>query len=258
MIEKSFDVAFIAELALREKQIQQNYRPIIAVHKWFPRRPGTLFRALLLAEFREGTLQDNYYEANNLQGIQVADPFMGGGTPLLEANRLGCDITGYDINPTAYWIVRQEIDSLDLSAYRQAAHKLIESLNHQIGLLYKTNCLHCGSAEAHVKYFLWVKTQTCQHCHRRVDLFPGYLLAENRRHPKHVCICSRCGELTESGERRNQDPCTTCQASLSPGSVTLHCGSATLAEIPDASLDAVLTDPPYFGNVQYAEVMDFC
>jgi hypothetical protein len=25
-----------------------------------------------------------------------------------------------------------------------------------------------------------------------------------------------------------------------------------------SSLDAVLTDPPYFGNVQYAELMDFC
>jgi len=24
---------------------------------------------------------------------------MGGGTPLIEANRLGCDIIGYDINP---------------------------------------------------------------------------------------------------------------------------------------------------------------
>jgi len=43
-------------MALREKQIQQNYRPIIAVHKWFARR--------------------------------LADPFMGGGTPLIEANRL--------------------------------------------------------------------------------------------------------------------------------------------------------------------------
>src|SRR5262249_30299929 len=40
--------------------------------------------------------------------------------------------------------------------------------------------------------------------------------------------------------------------------VTLHCGSATLAPMAPASLDAVLTDPPYFGNVQYAELMDFC
>ena len=46
MIEKNFDISFIANLALREKQIQQNYRPIIAVHKWFARRPGTLFRGL--------------------------------------------------------------------------------------------------------------------------------------------------------------------------------------------------------------------
>lgn len=30
---QNFDIFFIAELALREKQIQQNYRPIIAVHK---------------------------------------------------------------------------------------------------------------------------------------------------------------------------------------------------------------------------------
>ena len=36
-----FDVSLIAQMALREKQIQQNYRPIIGVHKWFARRPGT-------------------------------------------------------------------------------------------------------------------------------------------------------------------------------------------------------------------------
>jgi adenine-specific DNA methylase len=97
MIEHNFDIPFVAAMALREKQIQQNYRPIIAVHKWFARRPGTLFRALLLAEFGTSALRDIYFKANNLVGIRVADPFMGGGTPLLEANRLGCDVIGYDI-----------------------------------------------------------------------------------------------------------------------------------------------------------------
>jgi len=48
-IEHVFDVLFVAALSLKEKQIQQNYRPIIAVHKWFTRRPGTLFRALVLS-----------------------------------------------------------------------------------------------------------------------------------------------------------------------------------------------------------------
>jgi hypothetical protein len=40
--------------------------------------------------------------------------------------------------------------------------------------------------------------------------------------------------------------------------VNLYCQSATSAEPQPNSLDAVFTDPPYFGNVQYAELMDFC
>jgi hypothetical protein len=51
MIEKNFDIPFISDLALHEKQIQQNYRPIIAVHKWFARRPGTLFRGFCCPSF---------------------------------------------------------------------------------------------------------------------------------------------------------------------------------------------------------------
>lgn len=113
-IESRFDISFVAELALREKQLQQNYRPVIAVHKWFARRPGTLFRALLLAEFAEGNLAEAFYRPHSMAGLRVADPFMGGGTPLIEANRIGCDVVGFDINPMAWWIVRQEIDWIDL------------------------------------------------------------------------------------------------------------------------------------------------
>ena len=133
MIEKAFDVPFIADLALHEKQVQQNYRPIIAVHKWFARRPGTLFRGLLLSEFAKGPLRDTFFQAHRLNKVKIADPFMGGGTPLVEANRLGCDVVGYDINPMAYWIVRQEIEHLDLNTYRQAAHDLQAQLEKDVG-----------------------------------------------------------------------------------------------------------------------------
>jgi len=83
-IERNFDVAFVAEMALREKQIQQNYRPVIAVHKWFARRPGTLFRALILSEFVDAPIEQTFFSSHDLRGIRIADPFMGGGTPLLE------------------------------------------------------------------------------------------------------------------------------------------------------------------------------
>jgi hypothetical protein len=40
--------------------------------------------------------------------------------------------------------------------------------------------------------------------------------------------------------------------------IDLRCGDAAVADLAPRSLDAVFTDPPYFGNVQYAELMDFC
>lgn len=214
MIEKNFNISFISDLSLHEKQIQQNYRPIIAVHKWFARRPGTLFRGLLLSEFAEGSLRENFYKAHKLQGIKIADPFMGGGTPLIEANRLGCDIVGYDINPMAYWIVRQEIESIDLKAYREAADALKNWLEKKAGNYYKTTCLKCGNMNAHVKYFIWVKTLRCGGCGETYDLFPGYLLATNRRHPKNVVICSACGQLNELEDRKKPGICYTCGVNL--------------------------------------------
>lgn len=229
-IEQNYSVEFVAELALREKQIQQNYRPIIAVHKWFARRPGTLFRGLLLSEFGDRPVEETYYRANNFEGISVADPFMGGGTPLIEANRLGCNVIGTDINPMAAWIVREEIDSLDLDAYAKTASRLLMHLGREVGALYKTRCPVTGRADAEVKYFLWVKTGTCTACAKAFDLFPGYVLAEDVRHPTYVLVCSSCGDLNEVADPKNPGPCA-CGAALSTeGSVKRnkcacpHCG----------------------------------
>jgi putative DNA methylase len=219
VIETAFDVPFVADQALHEKQIQQNYRPIIAVHKWFARRPGTLFRGLLLSEFVAGDLRESFFKSHNLSKLRVLDPFMGGGTPLIEANRLGCDIVGYDINPMAYWIVKQEIDHIDTESYADSARGLRQELETDIGWLYRTTCLLCGSPDAHVKYFIWVKTHRCSKCSQAFDLFPGYVLAENRRHPAFVVVCSSCGELNELADPNNPHHCRLCSALLRPSGV---------------------------------------
>jgi len=214
MIERDFDISFIGGLALQEKQIQQNYRPIIAVHKWFARRPGTLFRGLLLSEFVQAPIAQSYYHAHDLAGLCIADPFMGGGTPLLEANRLGCDVVGHDINPMSYWIVRQEIEHLDLNAYREGAQRLIQELHGKVGSFYRTRCLKCGSEDAHVKYFLWVKTGICRKCKSEIRLFPGYIISLNRRHPKYVMLCGACGALSETDDRKHPGDCASCGHAL--------------------------------------------
>jgi adenine-specific DNA methylase len=211
-LECRFDIGFTASLAQKEKQIQQNYRPVIGIHKWFARRPGTVFRNLLLAEFDgENSLQEDYWRAHQFKGV-LADPFMGGGTPLLEANRLGFSVIGTDINPMAFWIVRQSLAPLDLAAFVQHAGTVVRELEQEIGSFYKTRCKYCGQI-ADVKYFLWVKTQTCPQCGTENDLFPGYLLAEAKRHPKHVVVCRNCGELNEferQPTKDNPEPCCAC------------------------------------------------
>ncbi|MBN1661084.1 MAG: DUF1156 domain-containing protein [Anaerolineae bacterium] len=217
MIEVHFDVPFVAELAHREKQIQQHYRPVIGVHKWFARRPGTLFRALLLAEFANDTpLRHQFFQGHNLGPRVIGDPFMGGGTPVLEANRLGCHVVGIDVNPMAYWIVRQELGPLDRKAFRAAGKGVAQAVENEIGVLYQTTCSSCGNTSAPVKYFLWVKQQPCMACGGAVDLFPGYLVAKNERHPNYVLVCPACGSLNEVASLGDVEAGVECRVCAAP------------------------------------------
>ncbi|WP_454624846.1 DUF1156 domain-containing protein [Bradyrhizobium cenepequi] len=214
-IERRFDISLIASLALKEKQIQQNYRPIIAVHKWFARRPGTLFRGLLLSEFAaDRRLDEAYFSGQDFKGRVVADPFMGGGTPLIEANRVGCDVIGADINPMSAWIVNEEIEHLDHDAYRKASSRLVSHLQEKVGDLYVTDCPTYGDKNVPVKYFLWVKTLPCEKCAHSIDLFPGYLIADDTRHPLNVLACGHCGELNEVADLKKLGRCTHCKSNL--------------------------------------------
>ena len=215
-IEQRFDVPLIAAMALREKQIQQKYRPIISVHKWFARRPGTLFRGLVLSEFGKGPLKNAFFRANDFSGLRIADPFMGGGTPLIEANRVGCDVEGCDVNPMAAWIVREEIEHIDMAAYEQAVDALTGVLRSEIGRYYRTSCCQYGDEDVPVKSFLWVKQLDCEVCRMSFDLFPGYLLAKNRRHPQNVLVCSTCGDLNEVMDRNSPGDCASCGSRLQP------------------------------------------
>lgn len=212
-LENHFDATFTAALALREKQIQQNYRPIIGIHKWFARRPGTVFRNLLLAEFNGAEpLATAYWRAHGFRGT-IADPFMGGGTPIYEANRLGFGVVGCDVNPMAYWVVRQSLAQLDLGGFMCQAEVVAGDLDREIGDLYETRCTKCGGI-ATAKYFLWVKIAGCPLCGTDNDLFPGYLLAEAMRHPRYVVACAHCGALGEHDRQpRKTDPlpCPHCE-----------------------------------------------
>jgi len=227
-LEQRFDPSFVAVLALREKQVQQNYRPVIAIHKWFARRPGSVFRSLMLSEFVDAPLEESYWQSNDVEGL-IADPFMGGGTTIFEALRLGLAVVGCDINPMAYWLVRQAVEPLDLPAFRSVADGVIERTAAKIGKLYTTACLTCDD-NIPVKYFMWAKCCPCPECGARVDLHPGYLLAEAVRHPREVYNCPSCDSLCEI-EHGAVKQCPNCARDLSHGNTKrgkaecLSCGT---------------------------------
>jgi len=54
-----------------------------------------------IAEYQ---LWEQFYNGTHLKGKIVFDPFMGGGTTIIEALRLGCKVIGRDINPVAWFI----------------------------------------------------------------------------------------------------------------------------------------------------------
>jgi adenine-specific DNA methylase len=216
-LETGFDVPFVARLALREKQVQQSYRPIISIHKWFARRPGTLFRSLLLSEFGQQPLAEAYWKGQDLAGT-VADPFMGGGTTVFEALRLGMSVVASDVNPMSYWLVRQAVEEVDLDEFSREGERVWRELNDRLGDLYRTVCTSCGATDADVKYILWAKTCGCPSCGSETPLFPGYRVAEAARHPREVYACPACKSLEEF-EPGTRPECSSCGLDLTEGNV---------------------------------------
>lgn len=211
MLETRFDDRLIAGLASAEKQIQQHFRPVIAVHKWFARRPGSLFRGLLLSEFDDRPLDESYFDGHDLDGV-VLDPFMGGGTTLFEANRLGLSVIGYDTNPLSRWVCERELEPLDVNAFAAAAEEIAVTVESEIGDLYKTRCEECGQ-EADVKFFLWVKTHVCN-CGEETLLFPGPLVAGRgmKRHTHDVLVCGQCRRVEPYLPDEAPEDCPHCGA----------------------------------------------
>ena len=87
-------------------------------------------------------------------------------------------------------------------------------LEDELGPLYRTRCGDCGRDDASVKYFIWAKSTPCEACGTGITLLPGCVLAYAGRHPRHVLICRRCGELTELDDLEAPPPCGGCGEAL--------------------------------------------
>jgi len=241
IIEKSLPLTRLNRLAELESYNKHLYRPATYVHKWWARRLGSVFRAILLATFLEEgeDLWDRYYRGADFHDKIVLDPFMGGGTTVIEALRLGCKVIGVDLNPVAWWTVRSAVQTVNLDALDQAFQELERTAGQAIKAYYKTSCPLCrdqkvtlfdASSNADIVFTLWVKELPCVHCEGLVALHTSYVIMCRKNGA--ILLCPHCGRVFEGILKGKEVSCPHCQAQFIPSRgvvrgatfACLHCG----------------------------------
>jgi adenine-specific DNA methylase len=209
-IEESFPIVEINCLAVPERNA---FKPIYQMHKWFARRASCVFRAILLGAMKPAgaDIMAEFYkdhtEDPETKGVRILDPFMGGGTTVVEALRMGCHVTGIDLNPVAWFIVKAEVESVDLKDLNAAFKRLEERstasgkpVKEELLSHYKTECPCCGSGqeEADIIYTFWVKAAVCTNptCRQEVPLFGNYIIAAKTPTVRYVpdYECTSCNK----------------------------------------------------------------
>ncbi len=215
----SFPFDFISRLAARESWRKEVHRPIYHIHKWWATRLGSVFRSILLGAVLPESCDfaAEFYKTHKLSGITVFDPFMGSGTTIGEAHKLGLTALGRDINPVAVESVRTALGPMDRAALETAFEELSSRVGEPIRNLYRARD-YAGRA-CDVLYFFWVMQVPCVHCQRPVDLFPSWVIAANAypsRKPETQVLCPSCGEIFPGRHRQESVTCASCGFKFNP------------------------------------------
>ena len=144
-IDADFDVEFVDALARQETFNKHHYRPNSYLHKWWARRCGTTFRAILKALVDEPELR-GFYTAGGLSGKIILDPMMGGSTTLHEAIRLGANVIGADIDPLPVLQARATLSTVPLDELTTAFESLHDQLEDTLRDAFATTCPTCNEA----------------------------------------------------------------------------------------------------------------
>ncbi len=228
-----FPFEFLSHLAERESWRKEIHRPIYHVHKWWAKRLGSVFRGMLLGCQlpTSANLATEFYRSHAFAGLSVFDPFMGSGTTVGEAHKLGFTALGRDINPVAVEAVTTALGPLSEHELQAAFAQLEIDVAPKIRRLYRS--IDKRGRPCDVLYSFWVMQATCPDCSRAVDLFPSYVIARNAypdRKPEVQVYCPNCGDIAPGLHGDDAATCAECGHQFDPSTGTArgtkgHCGS---------------------------------
>ncbi len=214
MIESTFPIIDVSRLAIPERS---SYKPIYQISKWFARRSSSIFRAILLGcvlNPSDNLMKEFFKTKGTFKEITVLDPFMGGGTTIIEALRLNMKCIGVDINPVAWFITKTESILVDLSELQGVISKCEEVLENNVKQWYKTTCPECMNS-ADIIYTHWVKVLNCSTCNRSIPMFRNFLVSYLANDP--ILLCPSCYAVFPSSKPLNSDiNCPHCNEKFNP------------------------------------------
>ena len=159
------------------------------------------------------SLWDFYPKDVRIKDKKILDPFMGGGTSLVEASRFGVESDGYDLNPVAWFVTKKQLDagSTDVKDLEAAFEQVKEDVSEEILQYYRTPCPN-GDHEADVMYNFWVKELDCVSCGHTVPLLKDHLVAYGRyeNDGEYNVLCPKCGVVTLSSDWHEETECHSC------------------------------------------------
>ena len=149
-IEIDFPIIPINQIAAIEGNAG---KPIYQTSKWWARRRSSVFRAILLSSAIKAPddpskaakrVWEVYYGNHQKKGafkrLKVADIFMGGGTTIVEGSRLGMQMYGNDLNPVAWFVVKNALAQVDKAKVEELLAEIEREVKPQIMPFYTCDC----------------------------------------------------------------------------------------------------------------------
>lgn len=235
LIESWFPSVQLSLLVIADRRSRD---PVYGLHRWFARRPPTLVRGLLLASHLafDHSAAD-FWRMHQTSGpwladAHVYDPFMGGGTSLVEAARMSASVHGRDVDPLACLLVSGELDPPPVDELLQSAGELMGHLASEVGELF-----HDGQGAWIPLHWFWLRRVRCQECAAASLVYRDLILARDTRRAGSVvrdtdihAFCPDCLQVHELNAARKTLTCCGRRRNLYEGSFTagkFRCGQCS-------------------------------
>lgn len=185
-------------------------RPIYQAHRWFARRFASAFRALLVAAElpADADFWNAYHAGVDYRGKVVLDPFVGGGTSVVEALRLGADVIGADVDAVACAITRFEVRAARTPELAPSLERLCREVGRRMARYYRTEIPGVGDCE--VLHYFHVQLVPCRGCSRRIEAHPHFQLAYEAEGQKQWAFCRDCHAVQELPKSASELRCQQC------------------------------------------------